>query len=156
MESNAPKPMNAAVRCDGCREFDSDCSRCRSRRMNRIMATMERVQQLIHLTREEVTFIKDETGNTDYPIDLVSDTEDDDLHALDELHDADAALDDDESDDDKNEDFFIETLIKKMRKKGLHTCKHFKCVCIPCKFKVDNMPEQFVRPPWARDKPLSL
>lgn len=42
------------------------------------------------------------------------------------------------------------------RKKGLHTCKLFSGACIPCAFKVDNMPEQFVRPPWARDKPLTL
>lgn len=92
-------------------------------------------------------------GGIDLPIDLGSESEeDDDLLALDELHAADAELDDDDDDDN----FLIESLIKKMRKKGVHTCKHFNCVCIPCKFKVDNMPEQFVRPPWARDKPLNL
>lgn len=41
-----------------------------------------------------------------------------------------------------------------MRKNGLHTCKHFAGACIPCAFKVNKMPELFVRPPWARDKPL--
>lgn len=45
-------------------------------------------------------------------------------------------------------------MFQMMRTKGLHTCKHFGGACIPCAFKVNNMPEQFVRPPWARDKPL--
>ena len=105
MESNAPKPMNAAVRCEDCRVFDSDCYYCRSRRMKQILGTMERPQQLLYLQREKVTetFIKDETGSIDYPVDLVSDAEDDDLLALDELRDADAALDDEsDDDDDKN------------------------------------------------------